>query len=94
MEAEGLEIDESLLTGESDAVVKAVGDEVLSGSIVVSGRGAFQATGVGANSFAHKIATEAKALHGDEVRAHHRHQPSPQVPLVVPCRHRTDPLLE
>src|ERR1700682_4604145 len=60
IEAEGLEIDESLLTGESDAVVKAVGDEVLSGSIVVSGRGAFQGTGVGANSYAHKLATEAR----------------------------------
>ncbi len=59
-EAEGLEIDESLLTGESDAVVKAVSDEVLSGSIVVSGRGAFQAKGVGANSFAQKIAADAK----------------------------------
>ena len=42
--ADGLEVDESLLTGESDPVDKADGDEVLSGSFVVAGSGRFQAT--------------------------------------------------
>jgi cation-transporting ATPase E len=56
----GLEIDESLLTGESDAVVKDAGDEVLSGSFVVAGSGRFQATGVGDESYARKLAVEAR----------------------------------
>jgi cation-transporting P-type ATPase E len=59
-DAQGLEIDESLLTGESDPEEKAVGDEVLSGSIAVAGSGRFQATRVGADSYARKLATEAR----------------------------------
>ncbi|MFI5054414.1 MAG: HAD-IC family P-type ATPase, partial [Acidimicrobiia bacterium] len=58
--AEGLELDESLLTGESDPLNKAKGDEVLSGSFVVAGSGRFQATRVGADSYARKLATEAR----------------------------------
>jgi cation-transporting ATPase E len=50
LETDGLEIDESLLTGESDPVDKAAGAQVLSGSIVVAGSGSFQATAVGADS--------------------------------------------
>ncbi|MCL2787108.1 MAG: HAD-IC family P-type ATPase [Micrococcales bacterium] len=55
-----LEIDESLLTGESDPVVKKQGDTVLSGSIVVAGAGAAQVTAVGEASYAAKVATHAK----------------------------------
>ncbi|MEX2099788.1 MAG: cation-translocating P-type ATPase [Acidimicrobiia bacterium] len=58
--AEGLEVDESLLTGESDPLVKQTGDEVLSGSFVVAGSGRFQATRVGADSYAAKLAAEAR----------------------------------
>ena len=47
--AVGLEVDESLLTGESDPVDKAPGDQVYSGSFVVAGSGHFQATHVGAD---------------------------------------------
>ena len=56
----GLEIDESLLTGESDPITKNAGDEVRSGSIVVAGTGRFQATAVGAEAYATALAAEAK----------------------------------
>ncbi len=58
--SEGLEIDESLLTGESDSVVKAPGEDVRSGSVVVAGSGQFQATAVGADAYATKLAIEAR----------------------------------
>jgi cation-transporting P-type ATPase E len=58
--ADGLELDESLLTGESDAVEKQPGDEVLSGSFVVAGSGHVQATKVGADAYARKLASEAR----------------------------------
>jgi len=58
--ADGLEIDESLLTGESDPVAKSPGDEVLSGSIAVAGSGRFQATRVGNDAYARRLATEAR----------------------------------
>ena len=56
----GLEVDESLLTGESDPVSKVADDEVLSGSIVVAGSGAIRATRVGNESYSAKLAREAK----------------------------------
>jgi cation-transporting ATPase E len=58
----GLEIDESLLTGESDPVAKEPGDQVLSGSFVVSGSGAFTATGVGRHAYAARLVAEASTF--------------------------------
>jgi cation-transporting ATPase E len=68
--AEGLEIDESLLTGESDPVHKQVGDTVLSGSFVTVGSGAQRATKVGREAYAAKLAEEASrfTLVGSELR--------------------------
>ena len=54
-----LEVDESLLTGESDPVEKRVGDQVMSGSHVVAGVGAFRATRVGSDAYAAKLTAEA-----------------------------------
>jgi len=56
----GLEVDESLLTGEADPVDKAPGDTVQSGSFVASGSGRMQATAVGADSYAFKLSADAR----------------------------------
>ncbi len=56
----GLEVDESLLTGEADPVDKAAGDTVQSGSFVASGSGRMQATAVGADSYAFKLSADAR----------------------------------
>ncbi|WP_069740932.1 HAD-IC family P-type ATPase [Streptomyces sp. EN23] len=58
-EADSLEIDESLLTGEADPVLKRAGDPVMSGSFVVAGGGAFTATRVGREAYAAQLAEEA-----------------------------------
>lgn len=55
-----LEVDESLLTGEADPIAKLTGEAVLSGSFVVAGRGVMQATRVGIDSYAQRLASEAK----------------------------------
>jgi cation-transporting ATPase E len=56
----GIEIDESLLTGESDAVPKAPDDKVLSGSAVSAGQGTARVVQVGAGSFSSRLTAEAK----------------------------------
>ncbi len=60
LEATGLELDESLLTGEADPVDKKAGDEARSGSFVVSGGGVMRATKVGADSYATALTAEAR----------------------------------
>jgi cation-transporting P-type ATPase E len=56
----GLEIDESLLSGEADPVSKEPGDGVMSGSFVVAGSGRIVATKVGGESYAAKLTTQAR----------------------------------
>ncbi|HEY2300873.1 MAG TPA: HAD-IC family P-type ATPase, partial [Acidimicrobiales bacterium] len=60
--ADSLEVDESLLTGEADPIDKQVGDEVLSGSIIVAGSGIGQVHRVGADAFASRLTAEARAF--------------------------------
>ena len=55
-----LQVNESLITGEEDAILKHPGDELLSGSFVVSGRCKAQLTKVGAESYAARLTLEAK----------------------------------
>jgi cation-transporting P-type ATPase E len=58
--SDGLELDESLLTGESESVSKQTGDTALSGSFVAAGAGRMVATAVGADAYAVKLALEAR----------------------------------
>ncbi len=58
--AEGLEVDESNLTGESDSVPRTVGDDVRSGTTVVAGSGRFTAAAVGADAYSHQIVAHAR----------------------------------
>ncbi|AMB59793.1 ATPase [Microterricola viridarii] len=69
--ARGLQIDESMLTGESDPVDKHPGAEALSGSVVVAGEGSARVTRVGADSYANRFAGEAKrfSLVSSELRS-------------------------
>lgn len=60
MASDELEIDESLLTGESDPIVKKSREKVLSGSIVVAGSGVMRSTAVGMDSYAAKLISETK----------------------------------
>lgn len=59
VEESGLEVDESLLTGEADPIAKNTGGHVMSGSFVVAGTGAYRATKVGRAAYAAKLAEEA-----------------------------------
>jgi len=70
VESRGLELNESLLTGEPEPEHKAAGAEVLSGSFVAAGSGAYRAVKIGADSYAAGLAEEARrfTLVGSELR--------------------------
>ena len=68
IESRGLTADESLLTGESDGIRKQTGDRLLSGSFAVSGSGYYELDAVREDSYAEKLAGEAREF---------RHPPSP-----------------
>ncbi|BCX13907.1 MAG: carbonate dehydratase [Candidatus Dojkabacteria bacterium] len=57
-----LQIDESMLTGESDYIIKKVGDEVLSGSFVVTGEIIYQVQNVGKQNYLNRLGTEATSF--------------------------------
>jgi cation-transporting ATPase E len=59
LQATGLEVDESLLTGEADPVPKGPGETVLSGSFVVAGGALVRAERVGADAYAGRLAADA-----------------------------------
>ncbi len=61
LEERFLEVDEALLTGESDPVPRKAGEQLLSGSFCVAGEGAYRADRVGAEAFAHRTAAEARS---------------------------------
>ncbi len=61
-----VEADESLLTGESDPVVKNPGDDLRSGSLCVAGGGFQLARDVGAHSYAGRLTAEARRITTDK----------------------------
>ena len=60
--AEGLELDESILSGESAPVARAPGERLRSGSFAAEGAGAYVVEAVGAASYAERVAGEARAF--------------------------------
>lgn len=58
--ADGLELDEALLTGEADPVGKRAGDSVMSGSFVVAGTGLAKVSAVGEKSYATRLQAHAR----------------------------------
>ena len=60
IQADSLEMDESHLTGESDAVGKSTDDDVFSGSFCIAGAGVMRATRVGADSHINRLSVIAK----------------------------------
>ncbi len=67
----GLEVDESLLSGETDPINKEPGDETRSGSFVIAGSGDMIAERVGSEAFAAQLAVEARKfrLSNSEIRS-------------------------
>lgn len=61
-----LSTDESILTGESDEIVKKDGDNLFSGSYVVSGDGMAKVTKVGGNTYAAKLVQKARTTERDD----------------------------
>ena len=60
LQTDSLELDESQLTGESDAIAKSPGERVLSGSFCTAGTGIMRATQVGADSQINRLSAIAK----------------------------------
>ena len=75
----GLELDESMLTGESRTVRKNEGDDIYSGSTAVSGMALVKVNAVGAHSYAATLTAQAKVYKKDRVRLQQGHQHHPQI---------------
>lgn len=60
LDSDGIEVNESMLTGESRPVKKQIGEELMSGSYLVSGSGVAKVFHVGENNYAATLAKKAK----------------------------------
>lgn len=67
-----VEVDESLLTGESEPLLKAPGDDLLSGSLCVGGGGHQLARDVGTASYANRLTADARRATTDTTPLQHR----------------------
>ena len=62
MKSSSLEVDESVITGESDAIIKRKDDKIMSGSIVTSGSAYAKVISVGKNNYANNLIKEATSI--------------------------------
>ncbi|MFC6260716.1 cation-translocating P-type ATPase [Levilactobacillus fujinensis] len=62
-DTQGMEVDESQITGESTPIIKQTGDALVSGSVILGGRAVVQTTAVGSGSFVKQLAHSAKQKH-------------------------------
>lgn len=83
VQSDSLEIDESQLTGESDAVFKEIGGEVSSGSFCIAGTGVMVATRVGKDSTVNNLSTIAKVYKNVKTPTQHRISALVEVSLIV-----------
>ncbi len=60
VEASGLALDESILTGESEPVARGAGSQIRAGAFVAEGAGSYRATAVGHDSYAERLVGEAR----------------------------------
>ena len=79
MVTDGLEVDESLLTGESETVRQAPGDGVLSGSFVAAGTGRSRATDVGARRVRGAPCRGRSPIQPHAIGAPNRDRPDPSI---------------
>ncbi len=80
-----IEVDESLLTGESDSIPKMAGAPVYSGSFCVSGTACYQAEKVGTDTVAHKLMTGARAFRQVLTPVQHEINVVIRVFLLIAC---------
>lgn len=62
VKSSNMEVDESVITGESNAIIKRKDDKIMSGSIVTSGSGYAKVISLGKNSYASKLVKEASSI--------------------------------
>ena len=65
IKSSNLEVDESVITGESDAIVKRKNDKIMSGSIVTSGNAYVKVISVGKDNYANNLIKEATSIKGN-----------------------------
>ena len=65
IKADNLEVDESIITGEADAIIKHEDDDVISGSVIISGSGYAKVTSINHDTYANKLIKEASKTKDD-----------------------------
>ena len=65
IKADNLEVDESIITGEADAIIKKEDDKVISGSVIISGTGYAKVISINRDTYANKLIKEASKTKDD-----------------------------